>query len=294
MACLFSLCMQPTTFTFINKDKLVRPSKDKVAVIMGTTGTGKSRLSIDLATIFGGEIINSDKIQIHKGLNVISNKVTDEERRRVPHYLLGIIDPDDDFKAHDFVYHASLTADAITKKGHLPIIAGGSNSFIKALVIDDIEFQSKYECCYLWVDVPMPILHPFLEKRVDKMVERMLVDESREFFNPKGDYTHGIRRSIGVPEMDEYFRKEKLVDSATRAKLLAKAIHQIKENTCKLASRQLRNILRLAEQLEWQIHRLEATEAFLRSDVEANEAWETLVLGPSIKILAHFLNKKTK
>ncbi|PIN17367.1 tRNA delta(2)-isopentenylpyrophosphate transferase [Handroanthus impetiginosus] len=268
--------------------------KAKVAVILGTTGAGKSRLSIDLATIFGGEILNSDKIQMYKGLNVISNKIKDEERRGVPHHLLGIIDPDDDFTAHDFVNHVSLTVDAITKKGSFPIIAGGSNSFIKALVIDDIQFQSKYECCYLWVDVPMPILHPFLEKRVDKMVERGLVKEAREFFNPKGDYTYGIRRSIGVPELDEYFRKETLVDSATSAELLAEAIRQIKENTCKLASRQLRNILRLAQQLEGRIHRLEATEAFLRRGTDADEAWDRLVLGPSIKILARFLSEKTK
>ncbi|KAL0348796.1 UNVERIFIED_CONTAM: Adenylate isopentenyltransferase 5, chloroplastic [Sesamum angustifolium] len=293
----FSACKQTQPLVnfpggLINMDQLILPRhrrKDKVVVVMGATGTGKSRLSIDLATRFDAEVINSDKMQVYKGLNIATNKVTEEECGGVPHHLLGIIDPDADFWAHDFVYHASLAADAITNRGRLPIIAGGSNSCIKALVNDDIEFRSRYECCFLWVDVSMPVLHSFVSKRVDQMVGAGLVEESREFFKPDGDYTRGIRRAIGVPEMDEFFRHQRVVDEATRARLLQAAIDQIKANNCKLACRQLQNILRLVEQLEWRMHRLDATEAFLKRGEDANEAWERLVAGPSTRIVGRFL-----
>ncbi|XWS69443.1 hypothetical protein CRYUN_Cryun04dG0179500 [Craigia yunnanensis] len=65
---------------------------------MGATSTGKSKLSIDLATRFNGEVNNSDKIQVYKGLDIITNKVTVEESRGVPHHLLGMVDdPEADF-----------------------------------------------------------------------------------------------------------------------------------------------------------------------------------------------------
>ncbi|KAL2230992.1 UNVERIFIED_CONTAM: Adenylate isopentenyltransferase 5, chloroplastic [Sesamum indicum] len=149
--------------------------KDKVVVVLGATGTGKWCLTIDLATRFGAEVINSDKIQVYKGLDIVTNKVRNEECHGIPHHLLGIIDPQVDFNIHDFVLHALLAADAIVQKNQLPIIAGGSKSFIQALVNDDTEFPSKYECCFLWMDMAIPVLHSYVSKRVDQMVDSGLV-----------------------------------------------------------------------------------------------------------------------
>ncbi|WMV42924.1 hypothetical protein MTR67_036309 [Solanum verrucosum] len=73
--------------TFINNNKF---NKKKVVFIMGATGTGKSRLSIDLATHFRGEIINSDKMQVYKGLKIVTNKITHTEKQGVRYYLLDI------------------------------------------------------------------------------------------------------------------------------------------------------------------------------------------------------------
>ncbi|KAL6571526.1 Adenylate isopentenyltransferase 5, chloroplastic [Orobanche hederae] len=269
------------------------PTKiNKVVVVMGATGTGKSRLAIDLAGIFSGEVINSDKIQVYKGLDVITNKVTDEERRGIPHHLLGIIDhPDEDFTAEDFVRRASLSVGDIIERGRLPIIAGGSNSFIEALV-DNQVFRSKYECCFFWVDVSMPVLHSVARKRVDHMVGNGLVAEAREFSG--GDYSRGIRRAIGVSEMDEFFKTEQFVDGVTRAELLKTAIDEIKENSCKLIHRQLEKIFMMGEKLKWRgMHHLDATEAFLRRDEDAAvEAWQRSVVGPSARILSEFLGAR--
>ena len=139
----------------------------------------------------------------------------------------------------------------------------------------------------------IPVLHSYVSKRVDQMVDSGLVEEGKAFFDPKiRDYDYGIRRAIGVPEMDEFFRSEGLVDGETRAKLLKAAIDEIKMNTCKLACRQVETILRMREEFGWQIHRLNATEVFLRRGGDANEVWEKLVLVPSMNIVAGFICKE--
>ncbi|XAR54631.1 Adenylate dimethylallyltransferase [Bertholletia excelsa] len=268
---------------------LPRHRKEKVVVVIGATGTGKSKLSIDLATRFPAEIVNSDKIQVYKGLDILTNKVTEDECHGVPHYLLGIADPNADFTAVDFRRHALLAVDSIIRRGHLPIIAGGSNSYIKALVHDDPEFRSKYQCCFLWVDVALPVLYSFVSERVDRMVEAGLVDEVRQIFDSTADYTRGIRRAIGVPELDQFLRTESRVDNKAKTRLLNEAIKNIKWNTRELARRQLNKILTFQSQLKWKMHRLDATEAFQKRGGTADDAWEELVVGPSVTIVDRFL-----
>lgn len=265
--------------------------KAKVVFVMGATGTGKSRLAIDLATRFAAEIINSDKIQVHRGLDVVTNKVTQEECRGVPHHLLGVIEPDSDFTSDDFCSHALMAIESILGRGRIPIIAGGSNSFIDALVNGNIEFRSRYECCFLWVDVSMPVLQHFVSKRVDKMVELGLVSEVRNIYDPEADNSKGIRRAIGVAEMDKYLSIEAstAIDIETKAKVLVRAIEEIKENTCTLASRQLQKIHRLNGIWGRKMHRLDATEVFLKNGEEVDEAWDRAVAGPGTVIMSDFL-----
>ncbi|KAK8614624.1 hypothetical protein V6N13_068421 [Hibiscus sabdariffa] len=234
-----------------------RRHKEKVVILMGATGTGKSRLSIDLATQFrGGSVIN----------------------------------PNADFTATDFVDMASQATDSIVSRSQLPIIAGGSNSFIEALVDDQhFRFRSKYECCFLWVDVAMPVLHQYVSDRVDQMIETGMVDEVRSFFDSNANYSKGIRKAIGVPEFDRYLQAEPFLDKRSRAELLQEAIQEVKRNTCRLACRQRQKINQLRNKKNWKIHRVNATEAFRRCGKEADEAWEEVVAGPSREIVAEFL-----
>lgn len=263
--------------------------KDKLVFVMGATGSGKSRLAIDLATRFPAEIVNSDKMQVYKGLDIATNKVTEEECRGVPHHLLGIVDPNSNFTSMDFRHHASHAVESILAQDRLPIIAGGSNSYIEALVNDDPDFQLRYECCFLWVDVSLPVLNSFVSERVEKMVQSGLVDEVKQIFDPMADYSRGIRRAIGVPELDHYFRAESILDAKIRARLLETAISKIKENTCILARRQRQKIRRLYNHWNRRMHRIDATEAFLKRGDEADEVWERLVAGPSSMIVGQFL-----
>nr|XP_027101571.1 adenylate isopentenyltransferase 5, chloroplastic-like isoform X1 [Coffea arabica]XP_027109640.1 adenylate isopentenyltransferase 5, chloroplastic-like isoform X1 [Coffea arabica] len=267
-------------------------NKNKVIFIMGATGTGKSRLSIDLATQIPAEIINSDKIQVYKGLDIVTNKVTEKEREGVPHHLLGEVEPDSDFTTRDFCYEALSAIDRILDSGRFPIIVGGSNSFLEALVEDPLyKFKSRFACCFIWIDVSPPVLFSYVSKRVDQMVDAGLVEEVGEIFDPEADYGRGIRRAIGVPEMDEYFRAEAKMDETSKETLLASAIEEIKSNTCKLACRQVEKIQRLKNELRWPISRIDATVVFEKtSGEEADNAWNMCVLDPCMEILSPFLN----
>ncbi|KAL5561644.1 hypothetical protein UlMin_031391 [Ulmus minor] len=267
-----------------------RRQKDKIVIVMGATGTGKSRLSIDLATSFPAEIINSDKMQVHEGLDIVTNKITIEEQRGVPHHLLGILNPNADLTVTNFCYMASLAIERVLGHDRLPIIVGGSNSFIEHLV-DDYKYnlRSKYDCCFLWVDVSMPILHSYVSKRVDEMIKNGMVNEVRRIFDPEANYAKGIRKAIGVPEFDKYFRFESDWDEKTRNRILQEAINEIKDNTCKLACRQLGKINRLRSK-GWNLHRFDATEVYRkRGKKEAEEEWDRVVAGPSSMIVDQFL-----
>ena len=198
---------------------------------MGATGTGKSKLSVHLASRYKAELINLDKMQVYKGLDIVTNKLTMEEQCGIPHHLLGILDPYADFTVDHFRDRVVRAIESIVSRGHLPIIVGVSNTYIEALIDDeDSKFRSKYDCCFLWVDVPVLVLDPFLSKRVDQMIENGMVDELRKMFDPNVDYSQGIFRSIGVPEFDQYFRNESSLDKETNAMLIQKAISEMKEN----------------------------------------------------------------
>ncbi|KAF5732751.1 adenylate isopentenyltransferase [Tripterygium wilfordii] len=295
------MCKQPSPMLDItngrHKLEILSPTlqKQKVVIVMGATGTGKSRLSIDLATRFHAEIVNSDKMQVYQGLDIVTNKITEEERCGIPHHLLGVVNPHSDFTAINFRDTALITIESILDRHRLPIIIGGSNSYIETLIDGrGFNFQSRYECCFLWIDVSIPVLHKFVSERVDLMIENGMVDEAIEFFNLSGDYSKGIRRSIGVSEFDKYFRNEAiLLDKKSRARLLNEAIQETKDNTCNLACRQVEKIRKLRNIKGWNIHWIDATQVFQKRGKEADKAWKMLVAEPSATIVRKFLYNLT-
>ncbi|KAG5629573.1 hypothetical protein H5410_001290 [Solanum commersonii] len=311
--------------TFINNNN----NNKKVEFIMGAIGTGKSHLFVDLPTHFRGEIINSNKMQEFKGLEIVTKKTTHAEKQGVRHYLLGEIEPDSNYTAEDFCLKSIVYIEIFLKTQCVPIIVGGSNLYIEKLVDDPVfMFKYKYDSCFIWIDVEQSVLnrrvdtrvdemvnaakmntfinnknnkkvvfimgatgtgksrlsvdlathfrgeiinsdkmqvfkgleivtnkithakkqgvrHYLLEQsvlnrrvdtRVDEMVNAGLVDEVRQIFIPDADYTKGIRRSIGVPEMAKYIREEKNIDGDDESNnmILQASISSIKRNTPKM------------------------------------------------------------
>ncbi|RDX96646.1 Adenylate isopentenyltransferase 5, chloroplastic, partial [Mucuna pruriens] len=274
-------------------------SKKKVLFIMGATGTGKTKLSINLGTQFPSEIINSDKIQVYKGLDIITNKVQESERCAIPHHLLGIIDDlDYDFTVDDFCKRVLDTLDLIIENDHLPIIVGGSNTYLTTLLEDpNIAFRSKYDCCFIWLDVSLPVLFQYLDKRVDEMLDAGVVDEIREVFVPGADYSRGIRRAIGVPELGDYFLVEKeITEEAQKEKMLQHAIAKTKENTCNLAEMQLLKIHRMNYELGWGMSKIDSTQVFeaILKGEDYKKLYQEIVYKPSMEIVIRFLEETTQ
>lgn len=112
----------------------MEPEAPVLAVVLGPTAVGKSRVAVDLALRFGGEIIGGDSIQVYRGFDIGTDKPTEADRRGVPHHLIDIVDASVQFTAADFVREALAAARAIAARGRLPIVAGGTGLYLKALL----------------------------------------------------------------------------------------------------------------------------------------------------------------
>ncbi|KAI8906809.1 tRNA isopentenyltransferase [Gorgonomyces haynaldii] len=105
----------------------------KIVCILGTTGVGKTKLSIQLAKLLNGEVINCDSMQVYKSLDIITNKPTLEEREGVEHHLFGFVDPIDDYNLPQFLLDCRNKIQDIYQRGKVPIIVGGTMYYIQSL-----------------------------------------------------------------------------------------------------------------------------------------------------------------
>lgn len=110
--------------------------KDKVAVVIGPTASGKTDLSIYLAKKLNGEVISGDSMQIYRGLSIGTAKATKEEMAGVPHHLIDIKNPDESFSAAEFQLLAREKIADINERGKLPIICGGTGLYIQSVLYD--------------------------------------------------------------------------------------------------------------------------------------------------------------
>lgn len=108
--------------------------KPKVIAIVGPTASGKTALSIDIATRFNGEVVSADSRQVYRGMDLGTGKVTATEMAGIPHHLIDIADPQTDtYTGADFECAARTAIDDITSRGKLPIIAGGTFFYLDLL-----------------------------------------------------------------------------------------------------------------------------------------------------------------
>jgi tRNA dimethylallyltransferase len=113
---------------------VIDPDKPPVLVICGPTGIGKTVAAIAAAKAFGGEIISADSMQVYRYMDIGTAKPTIEERACAPHHLIDVVDPDEDFDAARFSRAAREIAVAIDRRGAVPIVAGGTGLYIKAML----------------------------------------------------------------------------------------------------------------------------------------------------------------
>lgn len=114
--------------------------KKPLLILTGPTAVGKTALSIQLAKAVGGEIVSADSMQVYRHMDVGSAKVTKEEMEGIPHYLIDVLEPQEDFNVVTFQTLALQAMSEIYSHGNIPIITGGTGFYIQALLYD-IDFK---------------------------------------------------------------------------------------------------------------------------------------------------------
>lgn len=155
----------------------------KVIVIVGPTGVGKTKMSIELAKRFDGEVINADSTQVYRNLDIATAKVTENEKDGILHHLLDIRNIDEDYTVYHYQQDARKAIDDILSRGKLPIMVGGTGLYIKAVLYDyqfSEESQNEFdyeqyddETLYrklLKVD-PETEIHPNNRKRIIRALQ---------------------------------------------------------------------------------------------------------------------------
>jgi len=107
---------------------------NRLVAVVGPTGVGKSRLALDLAQAFDGEIVSADSRQVYRYMDIGTAKPSPKELSLVPHHLISIVSPDEDFSLAQYQQLAYDAIEAIQKRGKLPILAGGSGLYVWAVL----------------------------------------------------------------------------------------------------------------------------------------------------------------
>lgn len=244
----------------------------KVIVIVGPTGVGKTKLSIELAKHYNSEIINGDSVQIYKELDIGSAKVTSEEMQGVKHHLLDFKNIEEDYTVYDYQTDLRNKINEFYNRGITPIVAGGTGLYLKAAlydykfekednsnfnnyeeysneevyeflkqkdekeasklhpnnrkrvvralnVIENIN-QSKtemlekqnhepiYDVSFIGLTLPRDILYDRIDKRVDVMIEKGLLEETKKLFDKYGGKNYKSLQAIGYKELFMHYRDE--------------------------------------------------------------------------------------
>lgn len=116
--------------------------KRKLIVLTGPTSVGKTKLSLRLAKMVGGEIISADSMQVYRHMNIGTAKIRPEEMEDVPHHLIDCLNPDEEFNVSVFQQMALQAMEGIYERGHIPIVTGGTGFYIQAL-LKNVSFDEE-------------------------------------------------------------------------------------------------------------------------------------------------------
>ena len=257
---------------------------NKIIVITGPTGVGKTKLSIELAKKLNGEIINADSMQVYRELDIGTAKITEPEKENIKHYLFDICDVNDFYTVKDYQRDCRRSIEEIIKKGKTPIIVGGTGLYIKSALYnyifkeedasnnyDNMTNEEMYEFIkkntreevhinnrkrmirildkynnnnldtekkenelvydnvfFIGLTTERDKLYEIVDNRVDKMIEKGLIEESQKLYNRK-IHSKAVTTGIGYKELYQYFDGIITLDEA---------IELIKKNTRHYIKRQ--------------------------------------------------------
>ena len=166
-----------------------------IIAIIGPTGVGKTKLSIELAKHYQAEIINADSVQVYKELNIGSAKIKEDEKEGIVHHLLDVVSIKDDYSVFDYQKDARLVLDRLIKENKNVVIVGGTGLYLKALLYDyQFKEEPKYDFSKLSTDEILRKLnqyedsldiHPNNRQRLERRLAKHLNKSIDERISPK-------------------------------------------------------------------------------------------------------------
>lgn len=197
---------EPLLQSFLEK----KSPKPKLIVIYGPTGSGKTAMSIDIATQLKTEIISTDSRQIFKSMNIGTGKITLQEMQWVTHHMLDIINPDETYSVAEYKEEATQHIDNLLKKGKIPLLVWGTGLYIDSIIYDfvvgniasDSELRKKLEQktsyeLYTQLQEIDPLyaqeLHPNNTQYVARAIEvKLLTGKSKWDFRRKKELQYDV------------------------------------------------------------------------------------------------------
>ena len=190
---------------------------NKIMVIVGPTGIGKTKLSVELAKRIDAEIINADSVSIYKELNIGSAKPSIEERCGIVHHMIDICDINDEYNVFNYQSDGRKVIEDIKSRNKNIIIVGGTGLYIKGLLFD-YKFDSSdgkdkllYPSIFIGLDTDRDLLYKRINDRVDYMINNGLLDEVNKL--RKYDNSSRILNSaIGYKEFNMNLELDDTID----------------------------------------------------------------------------------
>jgi tRNA dimethylallyltransferase len=218
--------------------------QEKVLVVLGATATGKSSLAVKLAETLDTEIISADSMSVYKNFNIGTAKPTAQELKKIRHYLIDILEPNEKFSVAEFVNLASEIIAEINLRGKIPIVAGGTGLYIQAL-IEGYKFNDKsksqekffsetgnlkYNALVIGLTANRQKLYQRINERTKKMFDAGLVEEVQQLLSAGVSPKSQAMLGIGYKETVEFLQGAASLDET---------ISKVSQATRNFAKRQL-------------------------------------------------------
>ena len=177
--------------------------KDKVIFVVGPTGVGKSAYAVKLALETGGEIVSADSMQVYKWFDLGTAKPTEAEKQGVPHHMIDVANPKEDYSAGAYSKEAQAVIADIAGRGRQPIVCGGTGLYIHALLYEDMDFSGRARD----EELRAALAYEAEEKGPDALYERLKAADplaaARIHPNNVKRVIRALERACGAPESPE-------------------------------------------------------------------------------------------
>lgn len=168
---------------------------EKVIIIVGPTAVGKTKLSIDLAKRLNTEVISGDSMQVYKGMNIGTGKVTETEMENIPHHMLDILHPDEAFSVAEYQRMVQQKINQINNTDNIPLLVGGSGLYIQAVLYDYIFSEQKRD----------ETLTKELEKRMEAEGNLVLYNELKQLDPNQASAIHPNNKRRLIRALETYY-----------------------------------------------------------------------------------------